>query len=392
MGCGVLMFMLHLRSRNQFRWERLHPQLAQNLRALVRSDEETVAHPDTLAVLLERLDPSEMSGLLAKGIRRLIRMKALDDFRVRGRFLVAVDGTGCLCFDQRHCEHCVEVKHASGKTLYQHPVLVAFLVGANGMALALAVEFEENPPQPFDKQDCELKAFGRLARRLKELYPQTPFCLLLDALYAAGSVMDLCRQNQWEFFITFKESDMPALWREAVTLRELSPNQSRKVRFHLPRRNPASAECTRLLHWVNDLEHHGHRLSALWQEETTPQATHHFAHLTNWSVTEEKVESFAVAARQRWRIENEGFNVLKNGGFDLEHAYSRNFNASKNYFHLMLWAHLLQQLIVRGSLFTCFRKQLGSCFNWAKRLAEDLRFTPIPWEATPPAQIRFCSD
>jgi hypothetical protein len=390
LSCGMLMFLLHLRSRNQFRWERLHPLLAQNVRILASTDEETVAHPDTVAVLLERLDPAETAGLLAQALRRLIRMKALDDFRVRGHFLVAVDGTGYLCFEQRHCEHCVETKHASGKTLYSHPVLAAFLVG-NGMALPLAVEFVENPSEPFDKQDCELKAFARLAPRLKKLFPQTPFCLLLDALYAAAPVMDICQRNQWKFFITFKESDMSALWREAVTLRDLCPHQNHTIRFSRPGSNPPT-QCTRLLQWVNDLDHQEHRLSALWQRETTPEGTVHFAHITNWTATPENIESFAVAARQRWRIENEGFNVLKNGGFDLEHAYSRNFNASKNYFHLMLLAHLLQQLIVRGSLFTCFRKQLGSCLNWARRLAEHLRSIPIALDTPAPHQIRFCSD
>ena len=53
----------------------------------------------------------------------------------------------------------------------------------------------------------------------------------------------------------------------------------------------------------------------------------------------------AVAARLRWRCENEGFNVLKNGGFALEHVYSRKPTASKAYVFLMLIAHTIQQLL-----------------------------------------------
>ena len=48
----------------------------------------------------------------------------------------------------------------------------------------------------------------------------------------------------------------------------------------------------------------------------------------------------AAAARLRWRCENEGFNVRKNGGFALEHVYSHNPVASKCYFMLMLTAHV----------------------------------------------------
>ena len=58
----------------------------------------------------------------------------------------------------------------------------------------------------------------------------------------------------------------------------------------------------------------------------------------------------------------------------------------------MLIAHLLQQLMVRGSLFTRFKEQLGSWRNFARRLAEALRLTPIPMNIPIPAQIRFCSD
>jgi hypothetical protein len=378
------MYLLHLKSRNQFRWERYGETFARNFRTLAGCDEDTVAHPDTLATVLERLEVNELAELLAELVRRLIRMKALDDERVRGCFLVAVDGTGFLSFDYPHCPHCLRMEHASGKVTYQHPVLAAFLVCGNGLALPLAVEFVENPSQPFDKQDCELKAFKRLSQRLKALFPQTPFCLLLDALYAAGSVMTICEQNQWKYTITFKESDMPALWREAVTLRDLSQNNDRTFRYLRPVK-------TLRTRWVNNLEHQGHRLSSLFQDEITDEGTQHFAHLSNWLLDAENVESSAAGARQRWRIENEGFNVLKNGGFDLQHAYSRNFQAAKNYFHLMLIAHTIQQLMVRGSLFTRFGQQLGSWRNFARRLAMALHHDIIPNDTLPPTQIRFCS-
>ena len=51
--------------------------------------------------------------------------------------------------------------------------------------------------------------------------------------------------------------------------------------------------------------------------------------------------------RLRWKIENEGFNTLKNGGYKMEHKYSRvNYQASKNYYQFMQIAHLINQLMV----------------------------------------------
>ena len=94
------------------------------------------------------------SGFLAQMIRRLIRMKALDDWRVGGRFLLAIDGTGLYSFRRRHCEHCIETRHDSGAVTYSHKVLVAFIVSDNGYVLPIACEFIENPGAAYDKQDC----------------------------------------------------------------------------------------------------------------------------------------------------------------------------------------------------------------------------------------------
>jgi hypothetical protein len=73
-------------------------------------------------------------------------MKALDDFRFQGDFLVPIDGTGYLSFSHHHCPQCLTQKHPAGKVSYLHPVLEAKLVSATGLAFSLASEFIENPP------------------------------------------------------------------------------------------------------------------------------------------------------------------------------------------------------------------------------------------------------
>jgi len=144
-------------------------------------------------------------------VQRLIRMKALDNGRLMDHFLVVIDGTGQLRFNQRHCANFLEQKHGD-KTLYFHNVLEAKLVTPEGLAISLESEFIENADPKAGKQDCELKAFGRLAGRLKKNYPQLSLCLCFDALYANGTAMDICCKNRWKYFITFKEGSLPALW------------------------------------------------------------------------------------------------------------------------------------------------------------------------------------
>jgi hypothetical protein len=86
------------------------------------------------------------------------------------------------------------------------------------------------------------------------------------------------------------------------------------------------------------------------------------------------------AGRLRWKIENEGFNIQKNGGFNLQHPYSQNDTARKVFYYLLQIAYLLFQLLEKGSLFRqAFLQGVGSLRNIASRLLEgwrNLRLSP----------------
>jgi hypothetical protein len=142
--------------------------------------------------------------------------------------------------------------------------------------------------------------------------------------------------------------------------------------------------------WVNEIEYvdsekHLHTLNILICKEAKPhkQKIKHSQHkwVTNFTINEANVDALANdGGRLRWKIENEGFNVQKNGGFNLEHTYSYDENASKIFYLLLQIAYMLFQLLEKGSLFRlAFPKGVGSLKNIAKRLLEawrNLRFAP----------------
>ena len=269
------MFLTHSGSRNHFN-DRMRDavELARTLARLLGFDVDALPHLDTLEKVVRRLNPEQMEELHVQLIRRLIRMKALDDWRVDGRFLLAVDGTGLYSFHERHCEHCIETRHSSGVVTYGHKVLVAFIVSDDGYALPIACEFIENPGLVYDKQDCEKKAFHRLMGTIQRFFPQTPLWLLLDALYADQYVMRPCVGKGWNFCISFLETDMAALWRETQSLLLLVPEQCSKM--SLP-----DDKGTREVRWVNDLDYEGMKLSAVFQvdKDKDGNIVRQFAHL-----------------------------------------------------------------------------------------------------------------
>jgi hypothetical protein len=376
---GLAAFLLKLGSRRQVRFELDSPAALANLNRLSRAEQEAMAHSDTLNYFLGHVPPASLAKLRRQMVHRLVRMKALDRGRLFGHFLVVIDATGQLHFRQRHCPRCLEQVHGR-QTLYFHHVLEAKLVTPDGMAISLDSEFIENTDPKATKQDCELKAFVRLAQRLKRDYPQLLLCLGFDGLYANGTVMDICRKNHWKYIITFKEGSLPALWTDYQALLNLCPG-NRKTHC-------ADEGVKQTLAWVGQLEHvddqkRQHRVNAFQCREETATKTALFAWLTNWSITSDTVVALAnLGGRCRWKIENEGFNIQKNGGFNLEHAYSTGERQIRNFYVLLQIAHMLLQLVERGSLLTQEAKKLfGSLKGMARRLAESIRNVLIPADA-----------
>ncbi len=267
-------------------------------------------------------------------------------------------------FSHHHCSQCLTQKHSSGTVSYLHPVLEAKLLTSTGLAVSLASEFIENPPgrTPTDyqekKQDCELKAFDRLAATLKASFPQLRLCLSFDSLYGCGRAFAVCQKYHWHFVVTFKEGRTPELWQEFQALLTLCHEQKRTLT--LPDKT------RRVYRWVEhlpyiDSEKRSWTLGAILCEETSPTGEKTtFAWLTNLAVNRDSVIAIAdQVGRLRQKIENEGFNVQKNSGLNLEHVFSQNWDHAKAYYYLLQLGHLLMQLLHHNSLHRALAKQYG---------------------------------
>ena len=402
---GVLLFLLRLGGRRKIDSELrdLELPLLPNLNRLGGTNQTSLPVSNTVDHFLEHTTLSALAQLPGRLLNALIRKRSLDPFRLHGRLTTVVDGTGLLSFSQRHCEHCLTQQHED-KTIYFHPVVEIKLVTPNGLALSLASEFIENPA-PLDqaaatpgpdyeriKQDCELKAFLRLAPQLKQAFPQLALLLSADSLYACGPYFECCRAHDWRFVVTFKEGRLPSLWQEFQALLQLQPEQ------RLQEQLPDKTTC--LYRWVEhlsfvDSEGREHQLNALLCVETSPQGQQTtYAWLTDLPLNRDTVIAVArQGGRIRSKIENEGFNVQKNSGLNLEHAYSLDWNKAKAYYYLLQIGHALYQLIEKGSLLRALAQEygkkttvqlFGSQEEIAQRLLDVLRYFTLPDELFDP--------
>jgi len=385
---GILLFLMKLESRRQIKYRFNTEEFIHNLTLLTKEDIKKMTHPDTLGYLLERLPPEAISHVRVQMTNRLIRMKCLEKYRLLGQYyMIAIDGTGHLVFNERHCEHCLVMKKDGKVLYYYHNVLEAKLVTENGLAISIATEFIENPDEEVSKQDCELKAFYRLVKKLKKDFPQLSICLLLDGLYAAGPVFDICRDYSWKGIITFKEGSMPDVYAEYMNLKSLFRETFKEIK---------EGEVRQKFNWVTDIAYKEHSLNVLECNESKPgKENTRFVWLTNFKINQYNFQEMAKGGRLRWKTENEGFNIQKNGGYNLEHAYSEDELAVKNFYVLLQIAHTINQLMEKGSLLKDQIKEAFGCIrNIARKLLEDLRTklidpAELQRELSIPFQIRF---
>ena len=197
---GILTFVLQMASRREANREMTRPMFMENLRLLFPELEE-LPHNDTLMRLLARIEVHEIESTLIALVRALIRNKKFLRYLVDNRYPIAIDGTQKCVRDVLWTEQCLEREVGKGDdthTQYYVYVLEASLAFAGGMTIPLMSEFLSytQGDTELKKQDCELKGFKRLAKRLKREFPHLPIMVLLDGLYPNGPLMELCHRNK----------------------------------------------------------------------------------------------------------------------------------------------------------------------------------------------------
>jgi hypothetical protein len=388
---GLSLFLYQLGSRRQLDYQLNTdgPEVLANLNRLAGTAQSRRPVNRTLEYFLGRVGAAPVAGLRQRMVRRLIRMRALDAARLQGRFVVLIDGSGYLVFRSRHCDSCLTQRHGE-MTLYLHQVLEAKLLGPAHTVLSIATEFIDNRDASAGasseraKQDCELKAVRRLVGRLRAEFPQLRICLDGDGLYACGEGFQVAEDFKCDYIYTFQPGRLPALWQDFRGLLRLVPD--RRVEWTTPK------GARQVYRWVNDLPYTDsdgrawtvQALECTETDEAGKETT--WSWLTSLELNHETVVAVATdGGRERWREENEGFNTQKNSGLNLEHAYSHTCWAA--YYFLLQIAHLLLQLVEKGSLLRHLAQEqgkrtavelFGSLKNMAQRLLESLRYRYWP--------------
>jgi len=350
---GIVLFLLKNKSRNEMDKHFREVEFSQNYRKIFK-----LRCPSMCAVedFYRCVPTDEFDDLKSSLLALLIEKRTLHSHRLPGKyFTIAVDGTGVYSSQTKHWDSCTCQTSRNGVVTWMNHVLEAKLVCSNGLSLSLCTEWIINGEE-FEKQDCELKAFKRLAVRLKNSFPRLPVCLLFDGLYCNGPVMDICSENDWQWIAVFKDGNLPSIHQE---LNLLPGGAFRTLERLMPHKRTQTEYC-----WCNDIDYekrHVHWFRFL--EKITAQKgaveKHHFEYLTSIPQNDKTVEECTGAARDRWHIEN-SFNDQKNRGFEMQHLFSRSsFTAFCNWYQSLQLAYMIYQFSVKTKEFSQLLKQDG---------------------------------
>lgn len=337
---------------------------------------DEMPHSDTLNYYLERLSPTCLADVRKQMIKSLLRMKTFYRGRLLGKYWrVILDGTGLFYFKDKHCANClaVKIKTEDGKEVkrYYHKVLEAKLVLLPNLILSLDTEFIENESEDVSKQDCEINAAKRLLKRLKD--ERLPICIQGDALYAAETVMRICRENKWEYILTQKESRQKLL---AESYEWICNGGGAQEVEKIGKESGIGR-------FVNHVEETAGKtekanIYEFQYESMDGKGKVHlqrYQWITSIELQKKILEEMIEAARGRWKIENEGFNNQKNGIYDIEHLNSRNSNAMKNHYLLTQLSDIIMQIYLAWNPLI---KEIGqSIKNTSSRLLESFRIQTV---------------
>ncbi|HUU81798.1 MAG TPA: transposase family protein [Acidobacteriota bacterium] len=368
---GILTFVLQMASRREANREMTRPMFMENLKLLF-PELEDLPHHDTLMRLLARIEVGEIESTLIALVRTLIRNKKFLRYVVDNRYPIAIDGTQKCVRDVLWAEQCLEREVGKGDdthTQYYVYVLEASLAFAGGMTIPLMSEFLSytQGDTATKRQDCEQKAFKRLAKKLKDEFGHLPIMVLLDGLYPNGPIMELCRKNKWDFMIVLQDKSLKSVWEEYEGLNKLEGNNHLSATWGNRRQG---------FHWVNGIEYyygpHERKRQIVhvvvceerWEEiarDSAEVVTKESRHvwISSKPLTRGNVhERCNLAARHRWDIESD-ILVEKRHGYHYEHVFSYNWNAMKGYHYLMRLGHLINVLALYSERLVKMVRELG---------------------------------
>ena len=314
--------------------------ISRNLYRFMGEDaRDYLPHGVTENDFLERLEPEELENIQQNIVYSMIRRKTFDGAKIFKKWQVIVDASELDEGLQKKNDYYLSRRYNKGEenefVKYHRSVLEAKIYFGNNIVCSIATETIENSDEYLNqsdeavKQDCESKAFVRLAEKIKKRFPRLPIIITADGLYVTKNVLQICKDYHWDYIIRYKEGSASSIAKEYRALPE-----KETVGTDIEYQNQIMFSDFE----VNLIYYREKRIVKGKEKETE------FAWITSIEITKNNAEKIVRAGRNRWKIENQGFNRQKHWQGNIEHACSFHERAQKNHYLMEQIADFIKQL------------------------------------------------
>lgn len=288
--------------------------------------------------LLDPVSPAILFPLMTGIGATLFDQGHLRGFQsVNGTYLVALDGTDFFSSKNVSCACCTNITLKEGVVQHRHIALTPILLApGQESVIALPPEFV-TPQDGHDKQDCELAAAGRWLAQHGARYAARGMTILGDDLYCHQPFCQRVLAARAHFLLTCKPSSHITLYEWIDELQRMG-----KVGSHAVRRRVGTKHFLDTYRFAGDLplRNSADALLVNWCEIVTTDANGAITYQNAWAsshaITSGNVAQMVLAARARWKIENENNNTLKTKGYHFEHNFGHGKQHLSNLFATMI--------------------------------------------------------
>ena len=333
-----------------------------NLHTLFGIDE--TPESTQMRTMINQVESHHFRAIFPTYLSRLQQGQHLKQFELLpGLHLCPIDGTQYFSSQHIHCQNCLSATQSNGTTIYSHKVIQAGIMHPDQCQVIPLMPEEISNRDGGTKQDCEVNAAKRLIPKIRQDYPDLGLVLGGDSLFSKQPfISDVISANMHYIFVA-KPTDhiyMTAwLATEGISQMQEMHTVDDQGRRHI-------------YTWLNDVPLNGHkdtprvnyidyRIMAR-DKDGNERLVYHNSWVTDIIINDENIEILSRGGRCRWKIENEGFNTLKNQGYHIEHNYGHGSNhLCFNFYLLTLLAFYVHQVFeLTDGLYQACRQKFGS--------------------------------
>jgi len=361
-------------SVNAFQQRLQDNQHLNNLKTLF--DVTAIPRSSQMRAAVDDIPSTQIEPLFQDFFEPLQRGKQLELFKFMDiGYLVPLDGTQYFSSNKISCDCCLK-KTSNKLTTYSHQVVAAAIVCPG---IKQVIPLAPEPIRNTDgrkKQDCETNAGKRLVNKIRSSHPKLRIIITGDSLYSKQPFIDELKKNRMSFILVAKPSDHKILHQWFTECRQMGQTQQLETRANKRRY---------LYQWVNDIPLNGTKDAdnTNYLQLTIfrgGKATYHCSWVTDIPISHDNVIDLVKGGRARWKMENEGFNTLKNQGYHLEHNFGHgDRHLSYNLLLLNFLAFFMHQILeISDRLYQKCRSKFTSRKEYWNQLRCTIRILLFP--------------